>query len=71
MKYYVREALSAVFKRPADSIAFLTIDSGAVITVKGDVGAYGFVEANYGGDDILVFMRDLELRADRVKETAS
>jgi hypothetical protein len=39
-------------------------------TVKGDVGLYGFVEANYAGDDILVFMRDLELRADRVNEAA-
>jgi hypothetical protein len=70
MKYQVREPLSAVFKEPGSSIAFLTIDSGAVITVKGDVQPYGFVEANYGGDDILVFMRDLELRADRVKGTA-
>jgi len=67
MKYYVREPLPAVFKQHLDSIAFLTIDAGSVITVKGDIGAYGFVEANYGGDDILVFMRDLELRADRVK----
>jgi len=71
MKYYVREALSAVFKKPVDPIAFLTIDSGSVITVKGALGPYGFVEANYGGDDILVFMRDLELRADRVQGTAS
>jgi hypothetical protein len=71
MKYHVREPLSAVFKEHVDSIAFLTIDSGAVITVKGDIGAYGFVEANYGGDDILVFMRDLELRADRVREQGS
>jgi hypothetical protein len=70
MKYYVREPLSSVFKEPADSIAFLTIDAGSVITVKGDVGLYGFVEANYGGDDILVFMRDLELRADRVEGQA-
>jgi hypothetical protein len=70
MKYHVRETLSAVFKEPVSPIAFLTIDSGAVITVKGDVGLYGFVEANYGGDDILVFMRDLERRADRVKGTA-
>jgi hypothetical protein len=70
MKYHVRESLSAVLKEPAGSIAFMTIDAGSVITVMGDVGAYGFVEANYGGDDVLVFMRDLELRADRVKETA-
>jgi len=70
MKYYVRETLSAVFKEHLDSIAFLTIDAGSVITVKGDVGPYGFVEANYGGDEVLVFMRDLELRADRVKGQA-
>jgi len=70
MKYYVREPLSAVFKEPTNSIAFLTIDSGSVITVKGDEGAFGFVEANYGGDDVLVFMRDLELRADHVKRKA-
>lgn len=71
MKYHVRESLSAVLKAPAGSIAFLTIDAGSVITVKGVVGLYGFVEANYGGDDILVFMRDLELRADRVQGQAS
>ena len=71
MKYYVREALSAVFKKPVDPIAFLTIDAGSVITVNGDVGAYGFVEANYGGDEVLVFMRDLDLRADRVQGQAS
>jgi hypothetical protein len=71
MKYYIKESLPAVLKEPAGSIAFMTIDSGSVITVNGDVGAYGFVEANYGGEEVLVFMRDLELRADRVKETAS
>jgi hypothetical protein len=49
----------------------MTIDAGSVITVKGDVGAYGFVEANYAGEDVLVFMRDLELRADRAQGTAS
>jgi hypothetical protein len=70
MKYHVREALAAVFKQPVGSIAFLTIDAGSVITVKGDVGLYGFVEANYGGEEVLVFFRDLELRADRVRETA-
>jgi hypothetical protein len=70
MKYYVRETLAAVLKEPAGSIAFMTIDAGSVITVKGDVGQYGFAEANYGGDEVLVFMRDLELRADRVQGTA-
>jgi hypothetical protein len=69
MKYHVRESLLAVLKEPAGS--FMTIDAGSVITVKRDVGAYGFVEANYGGEEVLVFIRDLELRADRVKETAS
>jgi hypothetical protein len=70
MRYHVREPLPAVFKEPVGSVAFLTIDSGSVITVTGDEQAYGFVEANYGGDDILVFMRDLELRADRVEGQA-
>lgn len=62
--------LSAVLKEHLDSIAFLTIDAGSVVAVKGDVGPYGFVEANYAGDDLLVFMPDLELRADQVMETA-
>lgn len=70
MKYHVRESLSAVLKEPAGSMAFMTIDAGSVITVKGDIGAYGFVEANYGGEEVLVFMRDLELRADLVKGQA-
>ena len=70
MKYHLREPIPAVFKEPVGSIAFLTIDSGAVITVKGDEQAYGFVEVDYAGDDVLVFMPDLELRADRVKGEA-
>ena len=70
MKYCIKESLPAVLKEPAGSIAFMTLDVGSVITVKGDVGAHGFVEANYGGDDVLVFMRDLELRADRVQGQA-
>ena len=71
MKYHIRESLSAVLKESAGSIAFMTIDAGSVIIVKGDIGLYGFVEANYGGEEVLVFMRDLELRADRVKGQAS
>ena len=70
MKYHVRESLLAVLKAPAGSIAFMTIDAGSIITVNDDIGAYGFVEANYGGDEVLVFMRDVELRADRVKGQA-
>ena len=70
MKYHVRETLSAVLKEPAGSIAFMTIDAGSVLTVKGDVGPYGFVVTKYGGDEVLVFMRDVELRADRVKGQA-
>jgi hypothetical protein len=49
----------------------MTIDAGSVITVKGDVGTFGFVEVNYGGEEVLVFVRDIELRADRVKGKAS
>jgi hypothetical protein len=71
MKYYIKESLPAVLKEPAGSIAFMTIDSGSVITVKNDVSVFGFAEANYGGDNVQVFMRDLELRADRVMETAN
>lgn len=71
MKYYIKESLPAVLKEPAGSIAFMTIDSGSVITVKNDVSAFGFAEANYGGDEVLVFMRDIELKADRVQGTAS
>jgi hypothetical protein len=71
MKYHVLKSLLAVLKEPVGSIAFLTIDAGSVITVKGDVRLYGFVEANYGGDDILVFMRDIEEHADRVRGQAS
>jgi hypothetical protein len=71
MKYYIKESLPAVLKEAAGSIAFMTIDVGSVITVKNDVSVFGFAEANYAGDKVQVFMRDLELRADRVMETAS
>ena len=71
MKYYIKESLPAVFKEPSGSIAFMTIDSGSVITVKDDVSVFGFAEANYGGDNVQVFMRDLEQRARRVKARAS
>ena len=70
MKYYIKESLPAVLKKPAGSIAFMTIDSGSVITVKDDVSVFGFAEANYGGDNVQVFMQDLELRARRVKAKA-
>ena len=70
MKYRVREPLLAILKEPVKSTAFLTIAPGAFITIKGDVGDYGFVEVEYDGQLVLVFMRDIELRAERVKGKA-
>ena len=71
MKYQVREPLSAVLKEPVGSVAFLSIEPGSIVNVKGDVGAFGFVEVVYEGKSVLVFMRDIELRADRVRYGAS
>ena len=50
---------------------FATIEPGSIITVKRNAGAYGFVEVDYGAQVVLVFMRDIEKRADRVRGQAN
>jgi hypothetical protein len=70
MKYYVREPLLAILKGPASSVAFLTIKSGSVITVKGDDQACGFVEVDYQGQIVLALVWGIQLRAHRVRGTA-
>ena len=70
MKYYVREPILAIPKETLNSVRFLTIKSGSVITVKGDEQEYGLVEVDYDGKIVLAFRRAIELRAHRVRGQA-
>ena len=45
----------------------MTIERGYVITVKGHVEQFGFVEVSYEGQTVKVFMQDIEKSADRVE----
>jgi hypothetical protein len=47
---------------------FFTIEPGSVITVKGDVQPSGFVDVLSEGQIVSVFMRDISLRGDRIKQ---
>jgi hypothetical protein len=67
LKYRVHEPLLAVLGEPGMPGAFMTIEPGSVITVKGDVKQSGFVEVGYGSQIVKAFMRDIEKRADRVE----
>jgi hypothetical protein len=71
MKYRFREPLLAILKGPVSSVAFLTIKSGSVITVKCDEQEYGLVEVDYQGQIVLAFRRGIELKAHRVRGQAS
>ena len=73
MKYYVREPMLAIPKETLNSVGFLTIKSGSVITVKSDESdeqKYGLVEVDYDGKIVLAFRRAIELRAHRVRGQA-
>jgi hypothetical protein len=64
--YSVREPLLAVCNEPGMSTVFLTIAPGSMITLKGEVQLSGFVDVLYEGQIVLVFKRDIDLRADRM-----
>jgi hypothetical protein len=69
--YRVRESLLAIRIEPDVPNVFFTIDPGSLITVKGEVQASGFVDVLYEGKIAKVFMRDITLRADRIKGQAA
>jgi hypothetical protein len=66
LTYYVREPLLAVCNEPGMSTVFLTIAPGSVITLQGEVQLSGFVDVLYEDRIVLVFKRDLDLRAARM-----
>ena len=67
MKFRVREPLLALWSEPQKKPAFMTIEPGSVITVKGEEEQSGFVDVSYAGRIVKAYMRDIEKRADRVE----
>jgi hypothetical protein len=67
MRYRVREALLAVRSEPHLQPEFITIEPGSVILMKGREELSGFVEISHLGQNVKVYMRDLEKRSDRVE----
>jgi len=45
----------------------LTIAPGSLITLEGQVEETGFMDVLYGGQNVKVYMRDIEKSADRVE----
>ncbi len=67
MKYRVRQPLLAILKGAETPATFLTIAPGSIINVEGEVQPSGFVEVAHAGRTVLVYMRDIENRAERVQ----
>jgi hypothetical protein len=67
LKYRVREPLLAILRKPGMAAAIMTIEPGSVITVKGDVNLFGFVDVCCEDHTVKVFMLDIEQKADRVE----
>jgi CheY-like chemotaxis protein len=65
--YRVREPLLAIRNALGMPPRFLTINRGYVITVKAKVEQSEFVEVEYEGQIVKVFMRDIEDGAERVE----
>jgi hypothetical protein len=71
LRYRVREPLLAVYNKTGVETVFMTIAPGSVITVQGIEQQSGFVDVAYIGQSVKVFLRDIEIRADRVEAQIS
>ena len=67
LRYRVRQPLLAVYKKTGVETVFITIKPDSVITVQGIEQRSGFVDVSYIGQIVKVFVRDIEIRADRVE----
>jgi len=56
-----------VGNEPGIRSAFITIERGSLITVKGEVEQSGFVDVSYQGQVVKMFLCDIEKNADRVE----
>ena len=70
MRYSVREPFLAVRDDPPRQFSFVTISTGAIITVKGSPALSGLVDVEYDGIIVAAFMRDILARCDRVEAKA-
>jgi hypothetical protein len=70
LKYCVHEPLLAILRKPGMPAEIMTIQPGSVITLKGDVNQFGFVDVHCGDQMVKVFMLDIEKKADRVEGQA-
>jgi len=71
LRYRVREPLLAVYNEAGRKTVFVTIEPGSVITMEDKAHESGFVDVSYRGQNLQVFMRDVEKRADRVEGQTS
>lgn len=67
MGYRVRTPLVAVRSGGDGTFRFVSIESGAVITVKGQIQHTGLVEIHYEGETVAAFMRDIQDRCERIE----
>lgn len=69
-KYCVHDPLLAILRKPGTPAEAITIEPGSIITVKGDVNQFGFLDVQYEDQVVKVFMADIEKKADRVEGQA-
>ena len=71
MRYRVRTPFVAV--RPAGDghFRFVTLYSGSVVTIAGDVQRSGLVDIMHEDHVLAAFMRDIQERAERVEKVSS
>ena len=67
MTYRVLKPLLAIRHEPGVATVIVTIASGSLITLKGEVEDTGFVDVLYEGQIVKVYMSDIEKSADRVE----
>ena len=66
MVYRVRMPFVAVRSGGDGTFRFVSIEAGAVITLKGQTQHSGLVEIHYAGETVAAFMRDIQDRCEPV-----
>jgi hypothetical protein len=68
MKYRVKEAFIAVRQTADGKSQFVTMEVGNIFTIRGEERA-GLVKVLYRGQIVAVFLKDIEHRAVKIRET--
>lgn len=53
-------------RRAAEGVHIVTLPSGAILTISGDILKSGLVDATYDGGAIAVFMEDVRSRCEEI-----